>query len=277
MQKLLLFVGTRARRAGSFESTDPKGQEDYAPDAVYHDVEWTPGKIQRFWDFYGANAASEDSYFSKKFGSRIVGLARRYAELPGPVVDMGSGPGFLTEELLRRGYPVRAIDSSPESVELLRGRLAERAGFLGASVGALDAIPLSDAEAGTMFLVEVLEHLAADDRQQVVREIARVIRPGGILVATVPNQEDLDAKKIACPDCGCVFHRVQHMQSLDAEIVSSLLDACGFEPLFVRGVNFRHFPDRALHGLVRLPVRWMPGLGGAGTPHLMVVGRRRQS
>ena len=72
--------------------------------AVYHDVEWTPEKIQRFWDFYGANTASEDSYFSKKFGSRIVGLARRYAELLGPVVDMGCGPGFLTEELLRRGY-----------------------------------------------------------------------------------------------------------------------------------------------------------------------------
>ena len=242
---------------------------------MYHEVEWTPEHIQRFWDYYGGNAATENSYFSKKFGSRIVGLARRCGALAEPIVDMGCGPGYLTEELLQRGHRVKAVDASAETIERLRARLGDRPGVLGATVGSLEAIPAADAEVGTLFLIEVLEHLPPERRQQVVREIARVVRPGGHLVATVPNEEDLDAKKIACPECGCVFHRVQHLQRLDTQMVSSLLDRCGFEPIFVKGLNFRHFPDRVFYGLVKRAVRRIPALGGAGAPHMMAIGRRR--
>lgn len=244
---------------------------------MYHEVEWTPEAIRRFWDFYGGNPAAEDSYFGKKFGPRVVGLARRWRALADPVVDMGCGPGYLTEELLRRGCRVRGFDASPQSVERLRERLGGRPGFLGAEVGALDAIPLDDRAAGTLFLIEVLEHFAPDQRERALYEVARVVRPGGHLVLTVPNEEDLDAKKVACPECGCIFHRVQHLQSLDVALVSSLLDRCGFEPRFVSALNFRHFPDRAFHGLVRLAVRRLPALGGRGAPHLMAIGRRRAS
>ena len=78
-------------------------------DPVYHEVKWTTENVQRFWDFYGNNEAGEDSYFSKKFAARIVGMARRYARLEGPVVDLGCGPGFLSEELLRQGLPQPAF------------------------------------------------------------------------------------------------------------------------------------------------------------------------
>jgi SAM-dependent methyltransferase len=244
-------------------------------DPVYHEVEWTPAAVRRFWDFYGGNAASEDSYFSKKFASRIVGLARRWAPLGGPVVDVGCGPGYLADELLRRGYAVRAVDSSPRSVERLRARLAGRPGFLGAEVGGIDALPLASGEAGSAFLVEVLEHCSADERERALREVARVLRPDGPLVVTVPHEEDLDARKVACPECGCVFHRVQHVVRFDAALLAAAFDRAGLEPVFVRALNFRHFPDRAFHPLVRMAVRRIPALGGRGTPHLMAIGRRR--
>lgn len=242
---------------------------------MYHEVEWTSETIQRFWNYYGGNAAAENSYFSRKFGARIVGLARRHGALEAPIVDMGCGPGYLSEELVRAGLPVRAVDASPRSVEEVNTRLAGRAGFQGASVGELDAIPAEDGSLGTLFLVEVLEHLPAEARERVLREIARAVRPGGSVVVTVPNEEDLDAKKVACPECGCVFHRVQHMQRMDAGMLRALLEGAGFEPVFVEALNFRHFPDRFFHALVRLAVRRLPALGGAGAPHLVAIGRRR--
>ena len=244
-------------------------------DPVYHEVKWTAESVQRFWNFYGNNEAGEDSYFSKKFAARIVGMARRHARLEGPVVDLGCGPGFLSDELLRQGLPVRALDSSSRSIDRVRARLAGRTGFLGASVGELDALPLEDGKAGAVFMIEVLEHLPAEVRAAVAAEAARVLRPGGVFVATTPNEEDLDAKKIACPECGCVFHRVQHMHSLDATALRELFEASGFETVFASGVNFRHFPDRAAGRLVRLATRTLPGLGGAAVPHLIAIGRRR--
>jgi len=241
----------------------------------YHEVEWTPQAVRRFWDFYGANEAGEDSYFSKKFGARIVGMAERHAELTGTVVDVGCGPGFLSEELLRRGYMVRAVDSSARSVQRVQTRLAGRRGFLGAEVGELAALPLPDAEAGALFLVEVLEHLPEAHRERVLDEVSRVVRPGGIFVATTPHAEDLDANKIACPECGCVFHRMQHMQSLDAARMRALLAQHGFDPLFVAALNFRHFPNRWLGRLVRFAAERVRAFGAAATPHLLAIGRRR--
>lgn len=268
--------GRPARRSdGSGPGDGQAGAEAPHSPGVYHEVDWNPETIQRFWDYYGANPAAADSYFSKKFGARIVGMARAAAPLAGPVVDLGCGPGFLTEELLAQGFETRAIDSSPRSIDEVRARLGGHPGFLGADIGDFAKIPLPDGSAGAVFLIEVLEHVSSERRDEGLREIARVLRPGGHLVATTPNEEDLDAKKIACPECGCVFHRVQHLESLDAATVSALLDRHGFDPIFVRGVNFRHFPDRPLGRLVRLASHVVSALRDDVPPHLLAVGRRR--
>lgn len=243
---------------------------------AYHEVTWTPEAVRRFWDFQGDNEASEHGFFSRKFAPRIVGLAERHVELAGPVLDVGCGPGFLCEELLRRGHVVGGVDASKRNAARVRARLSGRAGFLGAAVGEGESLPLADAALGALFLVEVLEHVAAGPRARLLGELRRVLRPGGVLVATTPNQEDLDARKLACPECGCVFHRVQHQESLDAALLASLLGSHGFEPVFLGAVNFRHFPDLAVGRAVAGVAARFPALGApARPPHLVAVARRR--
>lgn len=242
---------------------------------MYHDVKWTHETVRRFWDYYGTNVAAEDSYFSKKFAPSIIGVVKRAGGLADPVIDVGSGPGFLVDELLRRGWRCKSIDSSSRSIERQRARLGSAPGFLGALVGDLADLPVADAEAGTVFLIEALEHVPAASQSDVLGELARVVRPGGHLVVTVPNEEDLDAKKLACPECGCVFHRMQHLQSFDAATLGALLEANGFDPVLVEPLNFRDGPDRLLGRAIARMRPYLPALRSRRIPHLMAIARRR--
>lgn len=240
----------------------------------FQELKWTPEAVRRFWDYYGTNPEAEDNYFSLRHGPRIIRMGLRGARVIGPVVDLGCGPGFLSEALLREGFAVVAVDRSPAVLERVRARLAGEPRFLGAEETRLDQLPLGDAEAGAVFLVEVLEHLPRDTWDPLVAEVARVLRPGGRFVVTTPNQENLAARTIACPECGSVFHRVQHVESVDAASLRALLARHRLAPRLVRATNFRHFPDRAAGRLLALLLRSFPRLDPRTAPHLIAVAER---
>lgn len=241
---------------------------------MYHSVEWTPERIERFWNFYGTNAAAHGSYFSGQFGGAILRLTRRHVTLSDPLVDLGCGPGFLVEELLRQGYACKAVDSSREAIERVRERFAGRAGFLGGVVGSLDHLPLQDGEAGALFLIEVLEHLSPAFMATALSESRRVLRPGGHLIVTVPNEEDLAAHSVACPDCGCVFHRMQHVQSFSRHSLAQQIGSFGFDVVIASSLHLKYFAGNWLTrplGAVRHRARV---LRRRPNPHLLAVARR---
>lgn len=242
--------------------------------SIYHEVKWTPAAVGRFWDYQGSNPASENDYFSQRFGVRIIRIGLRGARVLGPVLDLGCGPGFLCAALLREGYAVLGLDRSRVALERVRERFAGEPRFLGAKPTELDRLPLEDGEAGAVFLVEVLEHLPRESWHPLVAEVARVLRPGGRFVITTPNAEDLDARKVACPECGGVFHRVQHVASVDPASLRALLERHGLRLRWLRVTNLRHFPDRAAGRLIELALRAFPGLHGRPAPHLIAVAER---
>lgn len=242
--------------------------------AMYHRVDWTPEQIQRFWNFYSSNAAAHGSYFSGRFGNAIVRLVRRRVKLSGTLVDFGCGPGYLLEELLRQGFRCKAIDASAEAVHRVRERFAGHPGFLGAALGDLDRLPLLEGEAGAIFLIEVLEHLSPEFATTAFAEFRRVLQPGGHLIVTVPNEEDLGANSVACPDCGCVFHRMQHVQSFSRESLAQLMKAVGFEAVFVASLHLKHFAGNWVTRPVGLVKHLARALRHRPNPHLLAIGRR---
>jgi ubiquinone/menaquinone biosynthesis C-methylase UbiE len=96
----------------------------------------------------------------------------------GPVIDVGCGPGWLTRDLASRGLTVSGIDISTSMLRLARAN-NPGLGFVAAS---LTQIPVADGAAAGVFCWYVLHHVPDEDLETAIRELARVIFPGGSLM-----------------------------------------------------------------------------------------------
>jgi SAM-dependent methyltransferase len=105
---------------------------------------------------------------------------------------MGCGAGRHAFEALRRGGRVVAFDTDAGELQQVGAMLAamQEAGEAppGASAatvrGDATAMPFGDGAFDRVIAAEVLEHIPGD--QRAIREVARVLRPGGIAAFTVP-------------------------------------------------------------------------------------------
>lgn len=99
---------------------------------------------------------------------------------PGPeVLDAGAGQGTLSAKLAELGFEVTSTDVSPVAV----ARLLER-GSGQALEADVTSLPFGNASFDAAVLGEVLEHI--EDDRRALGELARVLRPGGVLALSVP-------------------------------------------------------------------------------------------
>ena len=118
---------------------------------------------------------------------------RRFPVGPGDrVLDLGCGGGRHAYEAYRRGADVVACDADEGELRIVAGMAdaMHKAGEAPATAHARPvtgdgtAMPFGDAVFDRVIAAEVLEHI--HDDQAALREIARVLRPGGLLAVTVP-------------------------------------------------------------------------------------------
>jgi SAM-dependent methyltransferase len=100
------------------------------------------------------------------------------------VIDCGCGEGYGTALLAEYATQAIGVDREPEVIAYAVGkyRAAERAAFVAASV---DALPFADSSVDVVVCFQVLEHLP--DPLAFLREVRRLLSPGGVLMLTTPN------------------------------------------------------------------------------------------
>lgn len=94
------------------------------------------------------------------------------------VLDAACGPGLYAEELVRRGAHVTGFDQSPTMVSLSRDRVPQADFRVHDVSDPLDW--LADGSMDVVLFALALEYV--DDRVAALRELRRVLRPGGALV-----------------------------------------------------------------------------------------------
>ncbi len=236
----------------------------------FRQLTWDDEKVTRFWRW---RAQRPHEYFTNLFGDRIAAaLAPVLRGGDGTVLDYGCGLGFLPRHLAAQGCRVWATDFSPESVEITNQRNQGVPGFQGATV--VTEIGRRGQRFSRIVSVEVIEHL--DERQigPFFNAIRDLLAPGGMLVITTPNEENLRAAEIYCPCCDHVFHQYQHVRAFSADLLTATVSANGFVPVRTYATDFsrRHWwhPRQVARDLLRL------GLGQARSlPHLVCIAKSR--
>jgi len=119
---------------------------------------------------------------------RTAGELASVVAPPGPVADLGCGPGAHAFALARRGYDVAGIDGSPRMVQAARTRAARDKATASFGVDDVRApLRFADASLGGVLAILVLQHLP--DPEAFIAEIRRCLRPGGHVLVTAPARD----------------------------------------------------------------------------------------
>ena len=104
------------------------------------------------------------------------------------LLDIGCASGEYTEKLAEGFVITDAIDIEPERLELFDKRIGERGSAHRISITRMSAERMSfrDQTFDAVSTIEVLEHIP--DLDAALREIHRVLRPGGRFLVTGPNR-----------------------------------------------------------------------------------------
>ncbi|HZS25006.1 MAG TPA: class I SAM-dependent methyltransferase [Gaiellaceae bacterium] len=125
------------------------------------------------------------SIWARRTGPRAQDVAfdEAMAARPGTALEVGCGRGELAERLLHAGVDVVALDQSERMVELTRARGVD------ARVGDVVDLPFADGAFDLAVANFMLYHVRELDRA--LAELARVLRPGGTLIAATNGFDQL--------------------------------------------------------------------------------------
>jgi SAM-dependent methyltransferase len=211
-----------------------------------HDVIWTDEKVAQFWEYENNGRKNQENWFTLQLNDAIWNFTKKYIYKKAKILDYGAGKGFLSEYISNRlgeGH-IDCADFSEAGLENIRSLLSGRSNFGDCILIKTFPIGAPDDFYDVIYFIETIEHLTDNFFHPTIEELKRLLKPGGILIITTPNNEDLSKSTDRCPDCGCVFHRVQHIQSFTCDKLKNMFERIAFTTVFCKAVNLTGFKDK---------------------------------
>jgi SAM-dependent methyltransferase len=176
------------------------------------------------------------------------------------ILDLASGPGVMIKGLRAKGYTVTCVDAAPDMIELAKKEAGDDPNVT-CEVGDAYHLRFDDALFDAVTVMGLIEYL--EDETAYLKETARVLKPGGTLIITVPNVWSpwrvwnrmlRGIRAFVRPSKAGLLHREYTRRGFGA-----LLENTGFSVRAVRYYNFKLVPYPLDRFLPRLTV-WQSAL-----------------
>ena len=193
-----------------------------ADPALKSDLDMAVGMIEervhKTRQFFNAIAEDWDKLSREVLGGFDLPRAvARHMPACAVAADLGCGTGNVLQAMLGKAKNIIGVDGSARMLELARRRFAAEGDRVSLRIGDLAHLPLRDGETDFASLNMVLHHVPAPG--EVLREIRRVLAPGGILVLTDFNRHEDERMRLEYGD---------HWLGFDRETLLAHLARAGF-------------------------------------------------
>jgi SAM-dependent methyltransferase len=181
----------------------------------------------------------------KKTNQIVLSLILPYIQKSAKFLDLGAGQGYFSRLLYNT---LKSKNLNPEEIIYASDYYPENFGFdkLSCQFGNFNTgLPYEDNTFDVVCSIEVIEHI--EDQFQLMREIFRIIKPGGILVLTTPNIMNINSRLAFLGhglylqfDILPVIGRKAlngHIHPVSYNFLSSMAKKCGFKEI-------QFYPDR---------------------------------
>lgn len=179
---------------------------------------------------------------------RCQQLVRRWPHQPGSLLDVGCATGLFLNQMRQKEWQVTGVELSSYAAEYARQTFG-----LHVITGTLEETALPTDSFDVVTLWDVLEHVV--DPKETLLEIARVLKPGGMLLLGLPNPASFEARLFGASWVG--WDRPRHLHLFTPTVLENYLHATGFKLDVIESLGGRL-------GLTLLSVEMM--LNGKGVP-----------
>ncbi len=119
----------------------------------------------------------------------IEAVASRLMPL-GRALDLSNDDGIDALYLAQSGYAVALVGIFPGEVELARQRVEEAKAKVEVYSAEPTKMPFHSGEFDIVFDPRLIDSLHGEEKQLFIREVHRMLRPGGVLIIMIPNYKD---------------------------------------------------------------------------------------
>ena len=143
----------------------------------------------------------------------------RYHPAPGRLLDVGCATGLFLRGIRELEWQVAGVELSDHAASYARQNFG-----LDVKTGTLEEAAFASGSFDVVTMWDVIEHVF--DPKATLMEVARVLRPGGIIVASTPNPNSVEARLFGPYWIG--WERPRHLHLFTTSVMSNFLEDAGF-------------------------------------------------